>query len=92
MKRRDIINALHEAHKAANPTPSVLEPIRDYILNQCTDLEDGKRVVLDTLSKAPIQDTDIKRMKVQVMYQIRSLPQLQRFVSNMILAKQGLKV
>jgi len=71
---------------------SILEPIRDYILNVCTDLEAGRAVVLEQLCKAPNADNDIRRMKVVVQYQIHNLTKLKFFVNDMILARKGLKV
>lgn len=71
---------------------SVLSPIRDYILNECNDLDEGKAKIIEVLDAAPIQDQQIKSMKVNVKYQIHNLTKLKFWVSNMILAKENLKV
>jgi len=71
---------------------SVLLPIRDYILNECNDLEQGRAKVLEALNAVPKPDIDIRRMKVDVQHRIYSLSTLKFFVSNQILASQGLKL
>ena len=70
---------------------SVLKPIYEQVL-AIKDLETAKQLILETLEKAPIQDQHIKLMKVQVKYQIHTKQRLDKFVINMLLAKQGLQV
>lgn len=70
---------------------SVLTPIREQVLFS-EDFEAAKALVLEALNNAPYQDQDIKKMKVQVQYQIFSLAKLKFFVNNNILAHQHLKV
>ncbi len=71
---------------------SVLLPIRDYILNECNDLEQGRAKVLETLNAVPNPDIDVRRMKVDVQHRIYSLSTLKFFVSNQILVRRGLKL
>lgn len=71
---------------------SVLSPIRNYILNECNDLETAKAKILEVLDAAPVQDKHIKSMRVNVKYQIFDLTKLKFWVNSMILAKQKLKV
>ena len=71
---------------------NVLLPIRDYILNECNDLEQGRAKVLETLNAVPNPDIDVRRMKVDVQHRIYSLSTLKFFVSNQVLVRQGSKV
>ena len=70
---------------------SVLQPIREQVLFS-NDFESAKQLVLNTLANAPRKDADVKKMEVEVKYQIHNLTRLKFFVNNMILAKEHLKV
>jgi len=54
-------------------------------------LEEGRSIILNQLDTAPVQDQDIKMMRTAVVYQINSKPKLDYFISNMLLAKDGLQ-
>ena len=70
---------------------SILLPIKDRVW-QTQDLQQAKQIILDQLDTAPRQDQDIKKMRVTVQYQINSKMKLDYFISNMLLAKEGLQV
>jgi hypothetical protein len=70
---------------------SILLPIKDKVWST-KDLSTAKQIILDQLDTAPRQDQDIKRMRVAVQYQIHTKAKLDYFVSNMLLAKDGLQV
>ena len=69
---------------------SILFPIKDKVWST-KDLLTAKQIILDQLDTAPVQDQDIKRMRVAVQYQINSKMKLDYFISNMLLAKEGLQ-
>jgi len=69
---------------------SILYPIHEKVWAAKT-LEEGKSIILNQLDTAPVQDQDIKKMRTAVAYQINSKTKLDYFVSNMLLAKDGLQ-
>ena len=69
---------------------SILLPIKDKVW-ATKELSIAKQIILDQLDTAPRQDQDIKRMRVAVQYQIQTKAKLDYFVSNMLLAKDGLQ-
>jgi len=69
---------------------SILFPIHEKVWAAKT-LEEGRSIILNQLDKAPVQDNDIKLMRTAVVYQINSKPKLDYFISNMLLAKDGLQ-
>ena len=69
---------------------SILFPIHEKVWSAKT-LEEGRSIILNQLDQALIQDKDIKMMRTAVAYQINSKTKLDYFVSNMLLAKDGLQ-
>jgi hypothetical protein len=69
---------------------SILYPIHQQVWAAQT-LEEGKAIILKALDEAPVQNPDIKRMRVAVNHQITSKTKLDFFISNMLLAKDGLQ-
>ena len=67
---------------------SVLHAIRDKVQAE-PDLEKAKQIVLKHLAEQT-QNKDMKRMAVQVQYQIFSHDKLIRWIYNAILAHEGL--
>lgn len=68
---------------------SILFPIHEQVWAAPT-LEAGKAIVLKALDEAK-QDEDVRKMRVAINHQIHSKTKLDFFISNMLLARQGLQ-
>lgn len=69
---------------------SILLEIRDAVDKE-TDLEAAKNILLNFLAKKK-QTSDIKKMAVQIRYQVQSRDRLTGWLYNNILAFQGQSV
>lgn len=69
---------------------SILFPIHERVW-QAKTLEEGKAIILKTLDQAPRQDKDIKGMRYAIEHTIHTKTKLDFFISNMLLAREGLQ-